>query len=273
MGYDGLISPTSASLSFDETVDALRCSPRVRAVMLLGSTGTDEFTEVSDIDLLLIVADYPSRFGIEVSIIDGRIADLVIVGDDAAEGLGMSEVDGNLDARLISPDEWPYVHWLAEARPLHDPDELARAAHNRAVQLAPLRPSISAEDQRVTRSYVSHDLRVNEALVRRAETDPDIHAALGMRQIHTFVSAVLAWLKARDVRGRGWKKNIAYIADTDPEFHSIITSWLAATTIHDRHALFEQAVRHALDPLGGPVPEGMISPGPNTVWEDLLTPG
>ena len=270
MRDDSLVIPTSASWSFAETVDVLRSSPRVRAVMLLGSTGTDEFTDASDIDLLVIVSDYPSRFGIEVSLIDGRIADLVLISVDAVGHLGVGAETGELDAGLIGRNEWPYVHWLAEARPFHDPDGLARTAHDRAVQLARHRPSVSAEDQRVTRSFVSHDLRVNAALLRRTDADPHAHTALGMRQLHTFVSAVQSWFTARDVRGRGWKKNIAYIADADPEFHRIITGWLAATTIQERHALFERAVQRALEPLGGPVPEGMISTGPDNVWEDLV---
>lgn len=264
-----LVILKSATLSFAETVEAIRRSPRVRAVLLLGSTGTEEFTDDSDIDLLLLIADYPRRYGIEVSLIDGRIADLVLVGVDAADQLGMDEA-GELDARSVAGSEWPYVHWLAEARPLHDPNGFGAAAKDRAVRLAQDSPSVSTEEQRVTCSFISHDLRVNAALLRRADTDPHAHTALGMRQLHTFVSAVQAWFTARDVRKRGWKKNIAYLADTDPEFHTIITNWLAATTVHDRHTLFEQAVGRALEPLGGPVPDGMISPDPDSVWEDLL---
>lgn len=272
VGDDGLIVPASAQLSLTETVDALRQSPRVRAVMLLGSTGTDEFTDTSDIDLLLLIADYPRRFGIEESRIDGRIADLVLLSVDAAGGLGVG-ADGKPDASLVDKLDWPYVHWLAEARPLHDPDGLAQWAHDRAVQLARDSPSIATADQHVTRSFVSHDLRVNAALLRRAETDPNAHVALGMRQLHTFVSAVQAWFTARDIRPRGWKRNIARIADADPEFHRIITDWLAATTVQERHALFGRAVRRALEPLGGPIPDGMVSPGPDSVWEDLLAAG
>lgn len=218
-----LVTPTSARLSLTETIDLLQRNPRVRAVLLLGSTGTDAFTDDSDIDMLLLLADYPPRFGVEVSTIDQRIADLVLISVDAVDSVGLSTETGDLDASRVGTNGWPFVHWLAEARPVHDPDGLGRIAHTRAIELAVHCPAVGTDTQRATRSFLGHDVRVNAALLRRAKTDPLAHTAFGMRQLHTFVSAVQAWFTVRDVRKRGWKKNIAYLAEADPEFYRIVT--------------------------------------------------
>lgn len=275
MTADSPIIPTSADLSLEETVARLRSNPRVRAVMFLGSTGTAELTDASDYDLLLLLADY-TGFAIEVSLIDQRIADLVVISADAAERLGLGPEQradsAEPDAARVAEQEWPFVHWLAEARPVYDSDGIGQVLHERAVVLARAQPPISTAKQRVTRSFISHDLRVNSALLRRLE-DPITRTALGMRQLHTFVSVVQAWFTARDVRPQGWKKNLQHLADADPDFLRLIEQWLATSDLTDRHTLFEQAAQRALEPLGGPLPYDAFAPGEDSVWEELLSGG
>jgi hypothetical protein len=74
-----------------------------------------------------------------------------------------------------------------------------------------------------TRSFVTHDLRVNTALLDRVD-DPVLRVALAMRQLHTLVSAVQAWFTARGVRHEGWKKGIGHIEKTDPAFLAVSRS-------------------------------------------------
>lgn len=266
MAGASLVNPWSVGLTLDETVARLGNSRRVRAVGYLGSTGTTAFTEASDYDLLLLVDDYSAGCGIETTIIDHRIADLVIVGVAEAEGLAArSRGDA---ATSITDREWSFINWLAHSRPVYDPAGLARKVRGCMAELSERRPPMSDTLQQRTRSYITHDLRVSQALLRRSN-DPVMRVALGMRQLHTFVAVVQAWFTARGLRYEGWKKNISRLADADAQFLGIIERWLAAIDVQTRHEIFAEAVRDALAPLGGPLPEEIVMSDAEGVWEYL----
>jgi hypothetical protein len=266
MSQLNLVTPWSAELTLDETVDRLGRNPRVRAISHLGSTGTDQWTDASDFDLCVLLAAYPPGCGVEATIVDGRIADVVLIDVDRVEAL--VHLEAAVAAEAVSEQEWPFVHWLAESRPVFDPAGLAARGRERAVQLIGFEVNADRAWQQTTRSFVTHDLRVNTALLRQAD-DPDVRVALGMRQMHTFVTAVQAWFTARGVRHEGWKRAIAQVAQSDPGFFAIIERWLAANTLEDRHDIYREAVERALEPIGGPPPAGSVLKLPDQVWIGL----
>jgi hypothetical protein len=281
MSQSGVITPWSAQLPLDETVQRLQSNERVRAISFLGSTGTAEWTEASDFDLCILLLDYAAGHGVETTIVDGRITDVVVIGVNHAFSLGRPTDDGEdeassdvpSDVTVPDPDaiaetEWPYVHWLAQSRPVYDPDGLGRRARDLATRLTAAKRFVDREWQQTTRSFLTHDLRVNAALLRRVD-DPVIRVALGMRQLHTFVAAVQAWFTARGVRSEGWKKDIARLADADHGFFDVIERWLAASDVAARHELFRDAVLRALAPIGGPLPVGTVLRQDQEVWESL----
>lgn len=259
------VSPWSAALTLDETVERLCRSRRVRAIGYLGSTGTDEWTDASDFDLCVLLSDYPLSCGVEATIVDGRIADIVIIdADRAAAWTSFS------DAEAVSDREWPFVHWLSMFRAIYDPGGVGVEACTGAGRLVDLELTTDPEWQKITRSVVTHDLRVNTALIGRVD-DPVLRVALAMRQLHTFVSTVQAWFTARGVRHEGWKRDIARVERTDPAFFAVIEQWLAAADVATRHNIYRQAVELALEPLGGPLPTGSVLQSRDDVWERLGT--
>ncbi len=260
-----LVTPWSAGLTLDETVKRLSRSRRVRAIGYLGSTGTDEWTDESDFDLCVLLRDDPLRWRVEATIVDGRIADIVIIDSDRAAAWSTSA-----DAANVSDQEWPFVRWLSRLRPVFDPDGLGAQARRGAERLVEGEVTTDPAWQETTRSFVTRDLRVNTALLGRAE-DPVLRVALGMRQLHTFVSAVQAWFTARSLRHEGWKADIARIGARDPDFFAVIEEWLGATDLATRHALYSQAVELALAPLGGSLPPGTLLQQSDQVWERLGT--
>ncbi|MGI8887797.1 MAG: hypothetical protein ACR2GB_02310 [Nocardioidaceae bacterium] len=285
MSESGLITPWSARLTLHETVQRLQGNDRVLAISFLGSTGTEEWSEASDFDLCLLVSQYLAGMGVEATIVDRRTADVVVVDAHRAAALGRRRADPQTepapgtavdaidpDPDLVADAEWPFVRWLAQSRPVYDPQELARQACDRATRLANSAVEVDRTWQHKTRGFITHDLRVNATLLRRIE-DPVVRVALGMRQLHTFVAAVDAWFTARDLHREGWKKDIAHIADADPAFFDIVERWLAAHDVTIRHELFREAVHRALDPIGGPLPNETVLPEPDDVWEALGTSG
>ncbi len=281
MSESGLITPWSAWMTLDETVQRLQANDRVRAISFLGSTATEKWTEASDYDLCVLLRDYPAGLGVEATIVDQRVTDLVIIGVDKAVALEHSaanvttETVGEVSTDVGAPDpetvtdrEWPFVRWLAQSRPVYDPDGIVGQARDWAMRLTQAEPSVDQAWQQTTRSFLTHDIRVNEALLRRVD-DPVLRVALGMRQLHTFVAAVLAWSTARGFHSEGWKKDIARLADADPVFFDVIQRWLAASDFGTRHEIFCEAVAQALGPLGGPLPDETLLPQADEVWEAL----
>lgn len=157
--------------------------------------------------------------------------------------------------------------WLSRALSTIRTESLVRRATGRC-GLTQVVPSVDQEWQQTTRSFLTHDVRVNEALLRGVH-DPVLRVALGMRQLHTFVAAVQAWSTARSLHSEGWKKDIARLADADPVFFDVIERWLAASDFATRHEIFCEVVAQALGPLGGPLPEDTLLPQVDEVWEAL----
>jgi hypothetical protein len=269
MGRSNLARPWSAELTLAETIDRLARNRRTRAVSHLGSTGTDVRTEHSDFDLCVLAARYGQGCGVEATIIDGRIADVVVLDVDRVESLVGPEAA--IAAQVVSRAQWPFVHWLAQSRPVYDPDGFAAWAQERATHVVACEPGPDSAWQDTTRSFLTHDVRVNAALLARAD-DPLMRVALGMRQLHTFVSAVQGWFTSRGLRQAGWKRDMAQIARTDPDFLAVIERWLASTSLEQRHDLFVEAVHRALEPIGGTVPEGWLVEHADELWQQLGVP-
>lgn len=280
MSESGLITPWSARMTLEETVQRLQANDRVGAISFLGSTATEKWTEASDYDLCVLLRDYPAGLGVEATIVDQRLTDVVIIGVDKAvalerpaanvtnETLGEVSADVGAANPAVTDRERPFVRWLAQSRPVYDPDGIVGQARDWAMRLTQVVPSVDQEWQQTTRSFLTHDVRVNEALLRRVH-DPVLRVALGMRQLHTFVAAVQAWSTARSLHSEGWKKDIARLADADPVFFDGIERWLAASDFATRHEIFCEVVAQALGPLGGPLPEDTLLPQVDEVWEAL----
>ena len=178
------VVPWSADLTVQETISRLAQDRRVRAVSFLGSTGTPEWTDASDVDLCLLLDDYGTGVGVERTIIEGRIADIVLLDLKDAESILRHTAPEREAAAAITSGQWPFVHWLAEARPVHDPTGAATVARGRAEPLARLHTPRDAVAQQAARRFLSHDVNVNANLLARS-ADPVLEIALGMRQLHT----------------------------------------------------------------------------------------
>lgn len=282
-----LITPWSARLSLAETLERLQASSEVVGISYLGSTGTDRWSEASDYDLLLLLSDYPSGFGVEDTIIDERIADVVIVSADRAIGFGSAAPDRTpsgaegssdsgvedeplLDPSAVAEGEWPYIGWLAQSRQVYDPTGVGARAQGRAAELLLHRPGLSESQHASFRSFLTHDLRVNRILLRRCD-DPIARTALGMRQLHTFVSAVQAWFSMRGLPYEGWKKNMQRLSTEDPDTFALVQEWLGTSDVEIRHVIFAKVLDSALAPVGGTLPEETVLGDSNKLWTSLAT--
>lgn len=266
MDGSAAVRPWTQNVTLSATLRVVAADPHVVAIGLLGSTGTAHWTDGSDYDLLLVVGGYPPGFGLEVTTIDHRIADVVIADQARVATLGGRR--GEPEPTEVSPDDWPYVAWLSGARWAHDPSGVGATAQQRASALLTHRPTPAGADGELTRSFLSHDVRVNAAMLRRLD-EPHLRAALGMRQLHTFIAAVNAWFRLRQLPNEGWKRDMAALADLEPGTFVLVQQWLDTADLHRRHDLFADLVRRSLAPVGGPIPDGMVARTSSSFWQSL----
>ena len=265
MSESGVVTPWSAQLTLEETVQRLQSNDRVRAI---------------DFDLCILLRDYAPGHGVEATIVDGRITDVVVIGANHAFSLGRPTGDvgdealGDVpsDVTVSDPDaitwtEWPYVRWLAQSRPVYDPDGLGRRARDVAKQLTAGKGSIDREWQQITRSFLTHDLRVSAASLQRVD-DPIVRVALGMRQLHTFAAAVKAWFTARGLH-RGLEERHRPAGRRRPGLLRCDRALASGQRCRGTARPLPRAVLRALAPIGGPLPVGTVLPQDQEVWERL----
>jgi predicted nucleotidyltransferase len=254
------VVPWSSHLSIDDVVEVLRVHPRVMGIALLGSTGTDRSTPTSDVDLLLLVRDLGRDVAFETTLVQGRLADVVLVDARFACDLGPDAAVPN--------GTWPHLAWLATARPLHDPGGLLIRAGTAATAMLEDRPVADPAAHQVIRAYLSHDVRVNAALLARRE-DAVLAAALGMRQLHTFVAGVQAWASLRGLPSAGWKRDLERLRRQDPPAFAVVEAFLAADDLADRHQHFVDLLDRALAPAGGLLPPDRVGAAASRTWTTL----
>ncbi len=83
------------------------------------------------------------------------------------------------------------------------------------------------------------------------------------------MAAVQAWFNARGIYNEGWKKDVARLAESDPAFFEVIQRWLSTSDVAARHDIFCEVVQHALDPIGGPLPDDKLLPRADDAWQSL----
>lgn len=257
-----LITPASSRLTLEEVVGRLDAQSAVRAVLLLGSAAGGEFGPGSDYDLFLILAE-ADGFRVEVSFIDGRIADVLIASEDLVRQLLATPPDD------IDAEGWRILRWLATSRPVIDHAGLGDTARTCASDLLKAKPAPDEWTLREARWSLTYDVRVNKKCLDAP--DPIYRQVFALRSLHAFQRVVSTWFEVRDIGWPGERRAIRTLEGTDPHFLHLVERRLREPNPVARHAIHEEAANRALEPLGGLLPDGQVDPGQGT-WERLLTP-
>lgn len=257
-----LVAPSTADLNLDETLAVVKRHERVEAIVLLGSTATGDIGLGSDYDVLLVLADTDAAAGfhVEVSIIAGRLADILVVTGDRLVTATRGPTE--LDERLR--------HWLVTGKVVLDRTGRISAIRLEVVATLSAALSPAAEVGESERSQVSYDLLVNENYA--TSDDPLYRLALRLRSLHSFSRLLLAYFRVRGVLWTGEKEAIRFLTVHDPAFLRIVTKWLDAPDLLTQLSLHRQAAAHVLDPVGGVWPPGFVPVG-GGVWEHLTRGG
>jgi hypothetical protein len=255
-----LVRPSTLHTPLSAVLDRLRAHAEVDGVVLLGTTGTERLTPVSDYDLLVILAESAHEISVEITIIDGRTADIIIASRSCLSSISDASRD-------LTDDEWALAHWLVDGRIVYDrTTELGFAATSARTRLAHRPPA----PRRVTdlAQHINYDLRVNRAYARSA--DPTYRLALRLRSLHTFFRIVMGWFEIRGMPWEGEKQALRYLSRQDPEFLALVEKWLTEPDVTTAIQIERQAAERVLSPAGGLWPDDMVARYEG-VWERLAS--
>jgi len=260
MSYEHVRVPRTAQLSLDDVVDRLRIRDAVVAVVLVGSTGTGSLRPWSDLDFLLVVNEAPKSHLVEVSIVDGRLSDILVATK--------AWMDDQIAAAptMVEGDAWDWFRWFAAGKIVVDTGGWARAAQMRLTDKLETRPTMSEDERRGLRWWITYDVRVNRAYA--GSGDALYLRALSIRLLHSYSRVIQGWFSARDLPWDGEKKAVRRWVDDDPEFLELLDKWSVSADVRERSELQALAADRALAPLGGLWPDGVVDVGWE-VWESL----
>lgn len=214
-----LVRSVTAALSLDEAVRRAARSQEVEGIILLGSTAYGSITPASDFDLMVVLVENQGGFHAEVTSIEGRLADVLVVGlHDLMNAPGLKS---ELSRRIID--------WLSTGRVVFDRSGDVVDAQNQA-KTATDAQLVSANSQHAERWQVSYDLLVNERYLR---SDDDMYRlALRLRGLHSFSRLILAYFRVRGLNWLGEKWAIRYLRENDPDFLALV--WHGWTKVTPR---------------------------------------
>jgi hypothetical protein len=255
-----LVRPSTLHTPLPAVLDRLRANAEVDGVVFLGTTGTQRLTPVSDYDLLVILAESGHGTSVEITIIDGRTADIILASRSCLSRISDTSRD-------LTDDEWALAHWLIDGRIVYDrTTELGFAAASARTRLAHRPPAT----RRVTdlAQHINYDLRVNRAYARSA--DPNYRLALRLRSLHTFFRIVMGWFEIRGLPWEGEKQALRHLSRHDPDFLALVEKWLTEPDVTAAVHIERQAAERALSPAAALWPDDMVARYEGT-WERLVS--
>ncbi len=255
-----LVRPSTLHTPLPAVIDRLRANDEVDGVVLLGTTGTGRFTPASDYDLLVVLAQSVRDVSVEITIIDGRTADIII----ASRACLRTITD---EARDLTDDEWALARWLGDGRVVYDRTAVLRLAATSARTRLAQQPPASRRVADVAQ-HINYDPRVNRVYARSA--DPTYRLALRLRSLHSFFRIVMGWFEIRGLPWAGEKQAVGYLDERDPVFLALVEQWLAEPDATAAVQIQRQAAERELAPAGGLWPDDMVARYEG-IWERLTS--
>lgn len=250
-----LVRPATSSLSLDEVIVRITRHGEVEGVVLVGSTATGELSPASDYDIMVVLAPGGTGFHVEVTAIDGRLTDVLVVDLEVLEGA--STGPDELDRRI--------ANWLTTGRVVFDRNGAVQTARTRS-EIPSVPEPLGEATASAERWQVSYDLLVNENYARSEELVYVL--GLRLRALHSFSRLLLAYFRVRGLVWQGENWAIRHLAEHDRPFLDVVNQWLDAAHPSDQLEVHRIAAERALEPVGGVWPRGAFPIGEG-VWERL----
>jgi hypothetical protein len=231
----------TADWSLGQFVDQISHHAAVDGVLLMGTTGGDRLRPTSDYDVL-IVLDGPPIPHVGITIIDGRLADLVFTTAAVLDRLTVPVIEqwqGPLDGALL--------RWTAAGTIAHD--RSGRLARLRDVAAAG--QTLPAWEPYIYQQWfrLNYNLLHNQRMIQSA--DPVVLAALDLRLLYCLADVMTAYFVVRRIPWEGEKNAIRYWQAHDSAFWTLYRGALDAGDRAEKLAGYAELAAGALAPVGG----------------------
>jgi hypothetical protein len=262
-----VIPARGTAATLEQVLSHLRSHEAVDGLVLLGSTRDSEtLAPASDYDILVVLLHMLAPLHVALTVIGGRLADLLFVAAAAVERL----LDQVRSQRLASSWDRRLVRWLAAGQIVFDRSgQLGRAQER--IRAGDVQVEVPAGDIYDAWFSVNYSLRQTKRLV--ASDDPVALLAIDLRLLYCLADVYVAYFNARGIPYSGEKAMIRYLQAHDPAYLDLLQRCIGATERREKVALYEQLATHALSPLGGLWSEGStaVQLDPPSADQDVLT--
>lgn len=233
---------TTAELTLEEVIHRLAHHTDVDGVLLLGSTGTDSVTPISDYDLLIVLTQMPAPLHVGATSIDGRFSDIIFVTTE--------EIDGLLSlGDEIAHDTWQgrLLHWFATGKIAADRTGRMVRARNKAQAVHFTNP---ADTGKLYGLWFGINYNLKQTQRMLAAGDAVYDTAVDLRLLYCLSEVWSGYFQARDLPWRGEKEAIRLLMEIGQDFLEKFRKCLDEPLRQRKVERYAELAALALAPLG-----------------------
>jgi hypothetical protein len=233
----------SADMTLEEVIGRLARRPVVDGLLTIGSTGRAALTPISDYDLIVILSSMPVPLHVGLTVIDGRLADLIFVATASIDEIA------DADTGPVDPDTWHgrISRWLGTGTVVFDRSGRLGRAQER-VKARPWLAPTSAGTLHATWFRVYYDL--HQTLRLSASADPVHRTTVDLRLLFGLHAVWVGYFTVRGLLWEGDKEAVRYLEGHDPAYLARFRQCLAAGDREERLRLYTDLVDLAMAPVG-----------------------
>ncbi len=247
----------TASMALAEVLSVLSRHPLVDGLVTVGSTGRGTLTEISDYDVLVVLAEMPVPLHVGMTYIDHRLTDLLFATTTQVQQIHTAE-------RPIDGDAWEgrIARWLVDGRVVFDRRGIIRQAQAKVSASDWIRP-LADIDGYGAWIGVNYNLLHTRRLMQ--SNDPvHLYAAELRMSMYGVNNVLLSYFRLRKLLWEGDKAAIRYLMAHDPAYFELLQQFLRESDLYRKFAAYERIAAATL------APRSTLWQGESTVlWNDL----
>jgi hypothetical protein len=234
---------TTRELSLEEVVRRLAGHATVDGVLLIGSTGKDTLTPASDYDMIVVLAQMPAPLHVGVTLIDGRLSDLIFVTTQEIDTLLHAEDE-------VAHDTWQgrLLHWFASGEIVVDRKGRLAQAKSKAQQVRTADLAGAGDRYRLWFG-INYNVKQTQRMLLAEDSVYD--TAVDLRLLYCLSELWSGYFQLRGLPWRGEKAAVRLLAEYDPAYLEKFRQCLAEPDRQCKVERYTELAALTLAPLGG----------------------
>lgn len=247
---------TTTDISLDAFVSKMVESGLVEGVILFGTTATGAVNDLSDYDVLVVLAEHPPPIRSGITWVSDRVTDLAFASKTEVRQLEGIDSSGPVSDGLTGD----LRRWVTTGSIAFDRDG-SLSQHKRRLGTLPSAADVSEAERFRRWDHTNYNLAHS---ARYASASDEIYQeAFDLRMSHQIADVMIDYFRVRRLRWPGEKDAIRYWNANDLTFKQILFACLREPDRRERLRLYSAAVAAALEPIGGIWPSRATSVTPS----------